>query len=250
VKPALRFAQALKELNQEDAPPPYERVMELGRGIGETYAQVPDHFRLRSMLEEQHDRASLIAARFALANMHHKLLCAIHRRFLEVARTDARFTYSRHACLESAMALLVLRAVQHQEIRVGEQTGRLTKYITSLTTHDCLLAATILCIELCLDRGREAFAYQVTGPTRDEMIEFLDRSAGIWSQMQDESIEAYKASDVLRMLLSKVRHPKESGSQVLPLPRIYPTPATLLFRRYLLRPTADLHIQEAHTLGR
>lgn len=224
---ALCLAQAMKELNHEYTPPPYERVMEIDRNIRETYAQVPDHFRLRSMLEQQHDQASLIAARFVLANMHHKILCAVHSRFLEAARMDARFTYCRCACLESAMALLNLQAVQHQEIRAGGQTRNLTKYMTSLTAHDYLLAATILCRELCLDRGKEAFSYQVTGPTRDEMFESLDRSADIWSRMRDESIEAYKASDVLGMILGKLRRPKESRPQILPTPRINPAPATL-----------------------
>lgn len=224
---ALGFAQALKELNQEEAPSPYERVVEIDRSIREIYAQVPDHFQLRSMLEQQHDQPSLIAARFALANMHHKILCAIHSRFLEAARMDARFAYSRRACLESAMALLNMQAVQHQEVRAGEQTRNLTKYMTSLTAHDYLLAATILCTELCLDRGKEAFMYQVTGPTRDKMIECLDRSADFWSQMREESIEAYKASDVLGMLLSKLRRSEEGRSQINPLPCIYPTPTTL-----------------------
>jgi hypothetical protein len=222
---ALGLARALKELNQEDTPPPYEKVLEIDRSIRETYAKAPEHFRLRSMAEQQHDQVSLIYARFALASVHHRALCVVHSRFLEAARMDARFINSRRTCLESAMALLSLQAIQHQEVRAEGQTRRLTKYINSLITHDFLLAATILCTELSIGRGRDPFPFPVTGPTRAEMIESLDRSADIWSQMRDESIEAYKASDVLGMLLKKLRHSNDDIQDARP--RNYPAPASM-----------------------
>lgn len=223
---ALSLARALKELNRENTPPPsYEKVLEIDRSIRETYAKAPDYFRLRSMAEQQHDQVSLIFARFALASVHHRALCVVHSRFLEAARTDARFVNSRRVCLESAMALLSLQAIQHQEVMAGGQTRRLTKYITSLITHDYLLAATILCTELSLDRVRAPFPFTVTGPTRAEMIESLDRSADIWSQMRDESIEAYKASDVLGMLLKKLRRSDDNMHE--DQPRSYPAPASM-----------------------
>lgn len=222
---ALGLARALKELNQEDIPPPYEKVLEIDRNIRETYAKAPDHFRLRSMAEQQLDQVSLIYARFALASVHHRALCVVHSRFLEAARMDARFVNSRRTCLESAMALLSLQAIQHQEVRAEGQTKRLTNYINSLITHDFLLAATILCTELSIDRGRDSFPFPVTGPTRAEMIESLDRSAEIWSQMRDESIEAYKASDVLGMLLKKLRCPNENMQETQP--RNYPAPTSM-----------------------
>jgi hypothetical protein len=222
---ALGLARALKELNREDTPPPYENVLEIDRSIRETYAKAPDHFRLRSMAEQQHDQVSLIYARFALASVHHRALCVIHSRFLEAARMDSRFVNSRRTCVESAMALLSLQAIQHQEVRAEGQTRRLTKYINSLITHDFLLAATILCTELSIDRGRNPFPFPVTGPTRAEMIESLDQSADIWSQMRDESIEAYKASDVLGMLLKKLRHPNNNMQEAQP--HNYPAPASM-----------------------
>lgn len=222
---ALGLARALKELNREDTPPPYERVLEIDRSIRETYAKAPEHFRLRSMAEQQHDQVSLIYARFALASVHHRALCVVHSRFLEAARMDSRFVNSRRTCLESAMALLSLQAIQHQEVRAEGQTRRLTRYINSLITHDFLLAATILCTELSIDRGRDPFPFPVTGPTRAEMIESLDRSADIWSQMRDESIEAYKASDVLGMLLKKLRHSTDNMPDAQP--RNYPAPAPM-----------------------
>ncbi|KAE8556731.1 fat storage-inducing transmembrane protein 2 [Talaromyces marneffei ATCC 18224] len=222
---ALGLARALKELNREDTPPPYEKVLEIDRSIREAYSKAPDHLRLRSMADQQHDPMSLIYARFALVSIHHRALCVVHSRFLEAARMDTRFCNSRRACLESAMALLSLQAIQHQEFRAEGQTRSLTRYVNSLITHDYLLAATILCTELSLDRGRDPFPFPVTGPTKAEMIKSLDQSAAIWSSMRDESIEAYKASDVLGMLLKKLRYPNDSMQEAQS--RIYPAPPSM-----------------------
>lgn len=222
---ALGLARALKELNREDTPPSYEKVLEIDRSIRETYAAAPEYFQLRSMAEQQHDQVCLIYARFALASIHHRAICVVHSRFLEAARMEPLFVNSRRTCLESAMALLSLQAIQHQEVGADGQTRKLTKYVNSLVTHDFLLAATVLCTELSIDHGRDPFPFPVTGPTRAEMIESLDRSADIWSQMRDESIEAYKASDVLGMLLKKLRHPNENMQDAQP--RNYPAPTSM-----------------------
>jgi hypothetical protein len=46
--------------------------------------------------------------------------------------------------------------------------------------------------------------------------------------MRDESIEAYKASDVLGMLLKKLRHPKDNMQGNCPAPASLPEVATTL----------------------
>jgi hypothetical protein len=122
----------------------------------------------------------------------------------------------------------------------------LAKYMTSLTTHDYLLAATILCTELSLDREKQVFPYTLTGPTRDEIIEAVERSADIWSQMRDESIEAYKASDVLGMLLKKLRRPRDGGRpEAVIRQHGCPTLATIPFPNADATPSARLIYPDA-----
>lgn len=234
---ALGLAQALKELNKDGTPPPYERVMEIDRSIRQIYAEVPDHFRLRPLSEQQHDTMILVAARFVLANIYHKSLCVTHSRFLKASRTDNRFAYSRRTCLESAMALLSFQAVQDREIKAGGQTRVLTSYMTSITTHDYLLAAAILCIELSLKNQEHntTKSNPVLGPSREEIMEFLDRSANIWSQSRENNIEAYKASDVLGMFLNKMR-----GQKKEPEDTCFPRPILMALNTIspVVKPTA------------
>jgi hypothetical protein len=209
----MSFAQALKEIGRVESTP-YERVLEIDRAIRNTYAKVPEYFKLQNMSEQAQDSLPLIFSRFTLANIHHKSLCVVHSRFLELARSDERYRYSRRTCLESAMALLRFQAIQHQDLPIQGKIQSLTKYQTSITIHDYLLAATIISAELCLGRGRVPVENApakcpMGGPTRSEMLTSLDISANIFSQMRDKSIEAYKASDVLGMLLRKLQTPSQ-----------------------------------------
>lgn len=227
---AFGFARALKEMSRVERMP-YERVLEIDRALRDIYANVPEYYKLRNMSEQSQDPLPLIFARFTLANIHHKSLCVVHSRFLEEARTDEKYRYSRRTCLESAMALLRFQAIQNEDLLSEGKVRSLTKYQTSLTIHDYLLAATIISAELCLggSSGNSADVAKARcpsgGPTRFELLTALEISANIFSQMRDRSIEAYKASDVLGMLLKKLQglnHPNttSAGAQKsLPVPK-------------------------------
>ena len=207
---AFGFARALKEMSRVERMP-YERVLEIDRALRDIYAHVPEYYKLRNMSEQAEDPLPLIFARFTLANIHHKSLCVVHSRFLDAARTDEKYRYSRRTCLESAMALLRFQAIQNEDLLTEGKVRSLTKYQTSLTIHDYLLAATIISAELCLGNSHEKSAdgagarCPLGGPTRFEMLTALENSANLFSQMRDKSLEAYKASDVLGMLLKKLQ---------------------------------------------
>ena len=199
------FACALKEMNSPTKMP-YERVIEVDRELREIYDHVPEYFKLQALSRTGSDPLPIIASRFMLANIHHKSLCVVHSRYLEAARMDSRYTYSRRACLESAMRLLSFQAIQHDQSNAIGCRRAVTRYQTSLTSHDFLLGATIVCAELSLGKDPIGVTQRKdTGPSRAELLAALERSARIWRYMEDHSMEAYKASDVLGMLSLKFR---------------------------------------------
>ena len=199
------FAKVLKEANRKDIMP-YERVLELDKGLRQLYAHIPDMYKMRPMVAQQEDSLQLVRSRFVLAATHYKSLCILHSRFLHHAQRSPQYMYSRRVCLESAMSLLRFQAVQQQELAIGGRLSKLSRYQTSLTSHDYLLAATILCAEISLSLKSQCDPYPYSGEPRIEaMLEAIERSANIWSQIRDQSIEAYKASDVLGMLARKFR---------------------------------------------
>lgn len=220
-KLAFGFARALEEINRADTMQ-WERVLEIDRELRHIYDNVPDYYKIGQLSSE--DSLVLVSCRFVLSSIHHKSLCVVHSRFLEIAKSDYRFIYSRRVCLSSAMSMLRFQAIQNQDIPVDGCLRSLTNYQTSLAIHDYLLAATIITADLCSSAADSSTSQQPQHavPTRSEMIKALSLSARIFGQMRDQSMEAYKAADVLEMLVKKfetedqngVRSPKEHQSAV------------------------------------
>ena len=236
---AFGFGRVLEEINGVQHKP-YDEVLKIDRGLRDIYASIPEHLKLRPMAEQTLAPISLIMARFGLASLYHKALCVLHRRFLKASQTSLRYLHSRKTCLDSAMILLSFQHTQHAETRDRGRMRSMRAYINSLTTHDFLLSATIVCMDLYYNRetadwadgssgtpntsvsggsgSRGSGSYDPgygpnVGHRRDELFATLEKSRDIWREMKDQSMEAYKASEVLDMLLTKLRVPYKDGAR-------------------------------------
>lgn len=209
-KLAFGLARALEEITGSE-PIRWERMLEIDRELRHIYDNVPNYYKIGQLSTE--DSLVLVSCRFVLSSIHHKSLCTVHSRFLEIAKFDHKFIYSRRVCLSSAMSILRFQAIQNQDIPVDGGLRSLTNYQTSLAIHDYLLAATILAADLSSSTPENTTNQQpLPGvPTRSEMIKALRLSAQIFGQMQDQSMEAYKAADVLDMLVRKFEGEDQRG---------------------------------------
>jgi hypothetical protein len=108
------------------------------------------------------------------------------------------------------MELLQFQSMLHAESR---PTGRLrTKQnrVNSLSSTDYLLAATIVCFDLYHGLKLQAGGRDSGDPfawgreRRQEMIMALQRSREIWDELRDESLEAWKASGIIGVMLAKL----------------------------------------------
>ncbi|KAK4980739.1 hypothetical protein LTR42_001048 [Elasticomyces elasticus] len=197
------FAHALHESTCGAEMTP-ERLLEIDRELHQIYDRVPEYYKLGQLSSQQ--SLVLVSARFTLASIHHKSLCVLHSRFLRSANVDQRLSYSRRVCLGSAMSILRYQAVQDQEIMIDGRLRNLTSYQSSLPIHDYLMAAAIITATLCSERtAEEGLHHQRTngGPTRIEMVKALALSAQIFGHMRDSSLDAFKAADVLNMLVKQ-----------------------------------------------
>lgn len=156
--------------------------------------------------------------------------------------------YSRRTCLESALQLLEFQAVtsEHTQERPRGRSRNLRDHISSLTAHDYLLAGTLVCMDLYSTRDQEKRddastpstnssaatpASSTSGGrgsvssnennvyipglsfTREDVIAALQRSRDIWMLQRDFSMEAYKASELLNVLLYHLKTPFSSPAQ-------------------------------------
>lgn len=142
--------------------------------------------------------------------VYSKAQCVLHRPYVVRARENPRFTYSRRTCIDSAMDLLQVQAVLHAETRNGRLRSRQSR-VSSLSSADFLLAATIVSLDLYHGLSLQASG-RPSGDTytwgrerRDEMIAAIQLSKDIWDESLNESMEAWKASSVLGLMLGKLR---------------------------------------------
>ena len=214
-KLAFGFGRVMEHVNSLQALS-YEEVMKIDNGLREIFQSLPEHLQVRPMKDMQLDPMALVTARFGLAEIYHKALLVLHRRFLSIARTNTRYVHSRRQCLESALTLLGNQEIAHQESKPGGRMQKMQWYLQSMRTNDFLLAATILCMELYYglqkpDTASGASAYSWGMPTQDDIINALVKARNIWTELRDQSMPAYKASELLTMMLEKVR--TDIGSQ-------------------------------------
>ena len=92
-------------------------------------------------------------------------------------------------------------------------------FSSSLNAHDFLLAAMIVCLDLWYGAEAEgsgrgsADLYTWGLERRGDMIRALEISAEIWAETRDQSMEAYKAHELISVMVKKLQSPKNQGSR-------------------------------------
>ena len=212
---AFAFGQVVEQSHSLNACP-YEEVMKLDATLRQVRAQLPSHLRLRPLEESAMDPAALIMQRFNLSILYNKGQCVLHRKFLDSARGNPRYAHSRRTCIDASMELLHHQVTLHYESHPGGRLHNMQWALTSLTAHDFLLAAMIVSLELYYGSQENAASKRAGdlywgGERRREMTQALEASKNIWKELKDQSMEAYKASEMLTVMLAMLR--RSSNSQ-------------------------------------
>ncbi|KAF3481982.1 uncharacterized protein GIQ15_04741 [Arthroderma uncinatum] len=191
----------------------YEEVLELDRELRRVRDMIPEWLQLKPIPECSHEPATKIMNRFGIESIYHKAQCVLHRPYYTKARENPRYTLSRRACVDSSLELLRFQAMLHAE-KISDGRIRYPRwYTTPLTSHDFLLASTILALDLyqlAATRRQGESPYDWGGGMQDEMLASLRHSYMIWNEQKDESMDAWKASSVLGLLLERLSHGPET----------------------------------------
>lgn len=206
----------------------------------------PPLLQMRSFQESARDPANLIMQRLGLEMVYLRSLFVLHRRFIARGRENPRYAYSRRTCIDASMQLLDHQATLHAESQPGGRLRSVKWYISSLTTHDFLLAAMLVCLDLyhtaeAERRGSRRSTAQTNSQgspltnsqhsgspitelyaedRREEMMRAVEHCITIWESLREQSMEAYKASIALRVMVEKLKaHQRTMQSQpTQPLP--------------------------------
>lgn len=116
------------------------------------------------------------------------------------------------------MELLEHQATLHREAQPGGRLRSVKWYISSLTTHDFLLAAMLICLDLYHtaedERGGRRSTSNPSSPMvpdlcdggrREQMMQAVAHCITIWESVRDQSMEAFKASNMLRVMMENLK---------------------------------------------
>lgn len=190
----------------------YDGITKLDQRLREIHADTPPHLQMRSMEESARDPATLIMQRFSVELLYLKAQIVLHKKFLGPSRENSRYAYSRRTCIDASMAMLRHQATIHHESQPSGRLRTVKWFITSLTMNDFLVAAMVIALDLYhiaeverAGRSPPGDLYGWPHTRRDEMIAALERAVPIWGELQNGSMEAYKAHGALSVMLNKLK---------------------------------------------
>ncbi|KAK5174372.1 uncharacterized protein LTR77_001452 [Saxophila tyrrhenica] len=214
-KMTFLFGRVVERVASITNPPSYDETMKFDQDLREARSTHPPLLKMRSFQESARDPANLIMQRLGLEMVYLRSLFVLHRRFIARGRENPRYAYSRRTCIDASMELLAHQATLHQESRPGGRLRSVKWYISSLTTHDFLLAAMLVCLDLYHSAEAERRNRGTTSPAsptelykedrREEMLAAVEHCIGIWEEVREQSMEAYKASVALRVMFDKLK---------------------------------------------
>jgi len=184
------FADAA-DISHQTIAPLYEEIMRLDRELEEAKAAVPPLLQMPDISELVTDPAEQLMCRFNLDLLYLKTKIVLHRRYMltpleDLTEAEQQFGIgtSRRACIECALRVLSHHHTIYSASQTGGQLESVKWYMGSISTHDFLLAAMVLCVELSEQIHNRSFRFSPTGtqcPRRRPMMDVLEKSHRIWS---------------------------------------------------------------------
>ncbi|OIW28961.1 hypothetical protein CONLIGDRAFT_554311, partial [Coniochaeta ligniaria NRRL 30616] len=157
--------------------------------------RVPDIRGLVATVTTEHTKT--ILHRIALELMYLKALCILHRPYLARQKTDPTCELSRQSCRQAALQILDLHSDMEVEIKPSGRLFERGYLLGTLTLHDFLVAAMVLCLDLNETAG-------LSPKDREVELQALRVSYGNWSSRASTSKDAAHAKKVLAAMLRKV----------------------------------------------
>lgn len=190
----------------------YDEILRFDAKLRDIWAELPPHLKMQP-LEGSQAPLGLVMARFNTDVLYLKLVCLLHRKYIPRARHNPRYAHSRRSAIEASLQMLQHLATLHRESEPNGRLHTIKWFVTSVATKDFLLPAMLIALDLHFDNVSQRSAGQQdaqslqfwTPEQRREMINTLEVIRDIWKGLGDISIEAFKASNTLEVMLVKIK---------------------------------------------
>jgi hypothetical protein len=203
------------DLVSASEPPTYREVLELDDVLRDTYEKTPGS--LKGMDMKEFDPFAEGAMSIVILGMTFlKALEILHRPFLFLAHANPRYEYSRTACIDAALEILDIQYMLEVKSRNKSAWGAQSLWwtsswrLSSLMSHDFLLATTMLILDLDRDlttpiptRHAPRERFKSGQPAREEIILALTRAHEFWVWQSPKSREARRVAAAAKHVLGK-----------------------------------------------
>ncbi|KAK4862539.1 hypothetical protein LT330_002672 [Penicillium expansum] len=211
------------------ATPSYSRTINLDAEMRGAYSLLPEFLKRRDTSQSLMDSSEIILNRCNIELMYLKGLVVLHRRYIRYEDQDAKFESSRRFCVEAALEILARQADLHQAFQPGGRLHEDQWMLSSLTIHDFLLAAMVICLDISvrLESHTTAFVDERAdhGFVSREIVA-LKTSQRIWAANSHRSPESRIASLTLDLMARKVAERQATFSSneaaFMDIPRMSP----------------------------
>ncbi|KAG9232543.1 fungal-specific transcription factor domain-containing protein [Amylocarpus encephaloides] len=203
----------------------YDEVMKLDKTLHETHQATPEDIKARSVDDLKIGSNTTRTRKTGVWITFNKSRCILHRKFFTVSKETGTYPYpySMKSCVDASMNILQSQIYLHSQTRLGMPLYHRRWIASSLMSHDFLLAAMLICLYMghcmsidSLEQRNAQLGIRVKS-TREDMLQALRDSHGIWQESSSTSREAMKAAQTLEAILNKVKGTK-------PTPTTYPPP--------------------------
>lgn len=190
---------------------PYDEIIRFDAKLRQIMQELPPHLKLTS-LEGTHDPVTLLIARFNVDILCQKIFCLLHRKYMTRARQNARYAHSRRSAIEASLRALDHLTTLHKESQTNGRLRSVGWYVKSIATKDFTLPAMLVILDLHYDNLQQGKpqehdgAFTWTPEQRSRMMTSLETCCSIWKTLADTSMEAFKASKIIEIMLQKIKN--------------------------------------------
>lgn len=210
---SVEFGKILQAVTRVGQPVSYDEILLRDGKLREVLDEFPPHLKMQP-LEGSHDPITLIIARLNLNILYNKIMCILHRKHMIQARSNPRYAHSRRSAIEASLETLNHFRKVYQECQPNGRLRTMKWYVQS-TSRDTLLPTMLVILDLHHDmiaarssrRQDSQTMYFWTPEQRQEMMDVLESAKDIWKSISGDSVEAYKAANIIAIMLEKIKNP-------------------------------------------
>lgn len=197
------------------ASPEYSATLALDREMRSVYETIPDVLKRRDISDSFMDNSDIILERCTLELLYLKGIIVLHRRYIRHEPQNPQFEPSRRLCIEAALEILSRQADIYKATLIGGRLYDDNWMVTTLTEHDFLLAAMVVCLDLSVQietHSPEVSNIEGSDSFTAKKFYALQVSQQIWAAKKSSLLQSHIASMALDLMIRKVTERQTSGN--------------------------------------